>query len=135
MVPFQPAEAVPQVERLTGCLAHGTDAADPRGFSRHKAEMAHDGDLLVGEHLHGFKSTAAEDRIRAFYEVRPGDLGMHIFIAPPERRIAGYSRSVFHALMRFMFEHASLRSNDRASPAAVGLAELIDERPRQAKVQ
>ena len=51
----------------------------------------------------------AQDRIRAFYEVRPGDLGMHIFIAPPERRIAGYSRSVFHALMRFMFAHLGAR--------------------------
>lgn len=51
----------------------------------------------------------AEDRIRAFYEVRPGDLGMHIFIAPPERRIAGYSRTVFHALMRFMFAHLGAR--------------------------
>jgi RimJ/RimL family protein N-acetyltransferase len=47
----------------------------------------------------------AQDRIRAFYPVQPGDLGMHIFIGPPERRIAGYSRSAFHALMRFMFEH------------------------------
>jgi RimJ/RimL family protein N-acetyltransferase len=47
----------------------------------------------------------AQDRIRAFYPVQPGDLGMHIFIGPPERRIAGYSRCVFHALMRFMFEH------------------------------
>ncbi|HEX5739325.1 MAG TPA: GNAT family N-acetyltransferase [Hydrogenophaga sp.] len=47
----------------------------------------------------------AQDRIRAFYPVQTGDLGMHIFIGPPERRIAGYSRSAFHALMRFMFEH------------------------------
>jgi RimJ/RimL family protein N-acetyltransferase len=47
----------------------------------------------------------AQDRIRAFYPVQPGDLGMHIFIAPPTRRIAGHSRTVFHALMRFMFEH------------------------------
>lgn len=47
----------------------------------------------------------AQDRIKAFYTVRPGDLGMHIFIGPPERRIAGYSRTVFHALMRFMFAH------------------------------
>jgi len=51
----------------------------------------------------------AQDRIHAFYEVQPGDLGMHIFIAPPERRIAGYSRTVFHALMRFMFFHLGAR--------------------------
>lgn len=47
----------------------------------------------------------AQDRIRAFYKVQPGDLGMHIFIAPPTRHVAGFSRTAFHALMRFMFEH------------------------------
>jgi RimJ/RimL family protein N-acetyltransferase len=47
----------------------------------------------------------AQDRIRAFYRVQPGDLGMHIFIAPPTRCVAGFSRTAFHALMRFMFEH------------------------------
>lgn len=47
----------------------------------------------------------AQDRIRTFYKVRPGDLGMHIFIGPPTRHVAGFSRTVFHALMRFMFEH------------------------------
>lgn len=47
----------------------------------------------------------AQDRIRAFYRVQPGDLGMHIFIAPPTRRVTGFSRTAFHALMRFMFEH------------------------------
>lgn len=47
----------------------------------------------------------AHDRIRAFYDVQPGDLGMHIFIGPSDARIPGYTRTVFFALMRFMFEH------------------------------
>jgi RimJ/RimL family protein N-acetyltransferase len=47
----------------------------------------------------------AHDRIRAYYEVRAGDLGMHIFIAPADVRIPGFTRSAFHALMRFMFDH------------------------------
>lgn len=47
----------------------------------------------------------AHDRIRAFYNVQPGDLGMHIFIGPSDVRISGYTRTVFFALMRFMFEH------------------------------
>jgi RimJ/RimL family protein N-acetyltransferase len=47
----------------------------------------------------------AHDRIRTFYNVQPGDLGMHIFIGPSDVRIAGYTRMVFFALMRFMFEH------------------------------
>ena len=46
----------------------------------------------------------AHDRIRAFYDVQPGDLGMHIFIGPPDVRVPGYTRTVFFALMRFMFE-------------------------------
>ncbi|WP_439891018.1 GNAT family N-acetyltransferase [Ralstonia sp. 25C] len=47
----------------------------------------------------------AHDRIRAFYDVQPGDLGMHIFIGPSDVCIAGYTRTVFFALMRFMFVH------------------------------
>ena len=51
----------------------------------------------------------AHDRIRAFYEVRPGDLGMHIFVGPADVRIPGFSRAAFHALMRFMFVHLGAR--------------------------
>lgn len=47
----------------------------------------------------------AHDRIRQFYDVQPGDLGMHIFVGPRRERIAGFSRVVFFALMRFMFTH------------------------------
>jgi RimJ/RimL family protein N-acetyltransferase len=47
----------------------------------------------------------AHDRIRGFYEVRAGDLGMHIFVGPARERIPGFTRSAFHALMRFMFDH------------------------------
>lgn len=47
----------------------------------------------------------AYDRLHAFYPVRPGDLGMHVFIGPPEVRIPGFTRAVFGALMRFMFAH------------------------------
>ena len=46
----------------------------------------------------------AHDRIRTFYDVQPGDLGMHIFIGPSDVHIAGYTRAVFFALMRFMFD-------------------------------
>ncbi|MCU7371545.1 GNAT family N-acetyltransferase [Paucibacter sp. O1-1] len=52
----------------------------------------------------------AHDRIREFYPVQPGDLGMHIFVGPPaQQRIAGFSRTAFHALMRFMFVHLGAR--------------------------
>ena len=47
----------------------------------------------------------AHDRIRDFYPVRAGDLGMHVFVGPSDVRIAGFTRAVFCALMRFMFAH------------------------------
>lgn len=51
----------------------------------------------------------AHDRIREFYDVQPGDLGMHVFIGPCAKPIPGYSRSVFYALMRFMLLHLGAR--------------------------
>lgn len=51
----------------------------------------------------------AHDRIRQFYDVQPGDLGMHIFIGPRREHVPGFSRAVFHALMRFMFTHLDAR--------------------------
>jgi len=47
----------------------------------------------------------AHDRLREVYAVRPGDLGMHIFVGPSDVRIAGFTRAAFAALMRFMFAH------------------------------
>ncbi len=45
------------------------------------------------------------DRIRSFYDVQSGDLGMHVFIGPSDQRIRHFSRMIFYALMRFMFHH------------------------------
>ena len=36
--------------------------------------------------------------------MRPGDIGMHIFIGPPAQRIPGFSRDVFALVMRFLFD-------------------------------
>ena len=36
--------------------------------------------------------------------MRPGDIGMHIFIGPPTQRIPGFSRDVFALVMRFLFD-------------------------------
>jgi len=47
----------------------------------------------------------AHDRIRNFYDVQAGDLGMHVFVGPRSKHVPGFSRSVFFALMRFMFSH------------------------------
>lgn len=51
----------------------------------------------------------AHDRIRDFYDVREGDLGMHIFVGPARTPVCGFTRNAFHALMRFMFNHLGAR--------------------------
>lgn len=50
-------------------------------------------------------STSAARAGRCARSVQPGDLGVHVFIGPPEVRIPGFTRAVFQALMRFMFDH------------------------------
>ena len=46
----------------------------------------------------------AHDQVGEHYPVRVGDLGMHIFIGPPQVRIPHFSRSVLALVMRFMFD-------------------------------
>lgn len=46
----------------------------------------------------------ARDEVGEHYAVRPGDLGMHLFIGPPRLRVPGFSRQVFAFVMRFMFD-------------------------------
>lgn len=45
------------------------------------------------------------DPVGEHYQVREGDYGMHILIAPPEHRIPGFTRATMTAVMRFLFEH------------------------------
>ncbi|WP_241065315.1 GNAT family N-acetyltransferase, partial [Achromobacter insuavis] len=51
----------------------------------------------------------AYDQVGDHYQVRPGDLGMHIFIGPPRVRIPNFSRNVLAFVMRFMFERLQAR--------------------------
>ena len=46
----------------------------------------------------------AHDALCRHCAVRPGDLGMHFFVGPAEQPQHGFTRRVFRALMRFMFE-------------------------------
>ncbi|MCG8318237.1 MAG: acetyltransferase [Cytophagales bacterium] len=48
---------------------------------------------------------ASEDMIGQFYEVQPGDYGMHILVAPAQKRIPDFTWNVFSAVMDFMFSH------------------------------
>jgi RimJ/RimL family protein N-acetyltransferase len=47
----------------------------------------------------------ARDEAGEHYDVRPGDLGMHLFVGPAAQPVPGHTRCVFRALMRFLFEH------------------------------
>lgn len=51
---------------------------------------------------------AAEDRIGTYYNARPGDHGMHILVAPAERRIPNFTWHVFTVVMDFMFSDESV---------------------------
>ncbi|GAA4367709.1 GNAT family N-acetyltransferase [Nocardioides caricicola] len=42
-------------------------------------------------------------------ELRPGDLGMHVLVAPPEQPVRGYTRTVFRAVLDHCFADASVR--------------------------
>ena len=46
----------------------------------------------------------AHEEIGEHYDVRAGDLGMHLFVGPAARRARGYTRRVFETLMTFLFE-------------------------------
>ncbi|PTT80624.1 N-acetyltransferase [Pelomonas sp. HMWF004] len=44
------------------------------------------------------------DQLADHYAVQPGDLGMHICVAPAHRPIRGFTRRVFQAVMDLMFD-------------------------------
>jgi hypothetical protein len=50
------------------------------------------------------------DELGAHYVVRPGDLGMHFFVGPPQGpRIPDFTRRALRALMGFLFEQRHAR--------------------------
>lgn len=49
------------------------------------------------------------DQLADHYPVQPGDLGMHICVAPARRPVRGFSRRVFRAVMDLMFDGLGAR--------------------------
>ena len=43
------------------------------------------------------------DPIGEFYPVRPGDFGIHLFLAPADPPVHGFTETVFGSLLRFVF--------------------------------
>jgi hypothetical protein len=47
--------------------------------------------------------------LRALPELRPGDLGMHVLVAPAETPVPGFTRRVFREVMSHCFAEPSVR--------------------------
>ncbi|WP_433826665.1 GNAT family N-acetyltransferase [Actinoplanes sp. CA-015351] len=50
----------------------------------------------------------AHSELASFYDVRPGDIGMHVLVAPPTGRRAGLTSAVFRAVMDFCFADSKI---------------------------
>ncbi|MCA1323914.1 GNAT family N-acetyltransferase [Herbaspirillum sp. alder98] len=46
----------------------------------------------------------AHDRVAAHYQVEPGDLGLHLFVAPPVIRVPQFTRNAMRCALAFMFQ-------------------------------
>jgi siderophore synthetase component len=49
---------------------------------------------------------AMEDQVGKYYDVQPGDYGMHILVAPVDQRIPNFTWHVFTVIMDFIFSDA-----------------------------
>lgn len=49
------------------------------------------------------------DQLADHYPVQPGDVGMHICLAPARRPVSGFSRRAFQAVMDLMFDGLGAR--------------------------
>lgn len=50
----------------------------------------------------------AGDPVGQVYEVQPGDIGMHVLVAPTETPLPGFTREVFATIMGWLFEDPSV---------------------------
>ena len=50
-----------------------------------------------------------EDPVGEHYNVLPGDLGMHVLVAPPDEPIRGFTWSVFKFIMDYMFRDPEIK--------------------------
>ncbi|OEJ98578.1 transcriptional regulator [Flavivirga aquatica] len=49
------------------------------------------------------KYKASSDRISQYYNAKPTDYGMHILVAPPERKISGFTWQIFTTVLEYFF--------------------------------
>jgi RimJ/RimL family protein N-acetyltransferase len=43
------------------------------------------------------------DEVGKHYQFKPGDIGMHFMVGPPETRVSGFTRDVLRHVMAFLF--------------------------------
>lgn len=51
----------------------------------------------------------AHDPVGRTYRPMPGDIGMHVLVAPPDEPIAGLTTAVFRTIMTFLFADPTVR--------------------------
>jgi RimJ/RimL family protein N-acetyltransferase len=51
----------------------------------------------------------AHDSLAAHYQAEPGDLGVHLFVAPPVTRVPHFTRDVFRFALAFVFQRLGAR--------------------------
>ncbi len=51
----------------------------------------------------------SKDMIADHYEVHPGDTGMHILVAPVEKRVPKFTWNVFTTVMDFLFDNSQIK--------------------------
>jgi penicillin amidase len=75
-------------------------------LTTHHAYLVRDGDVPVA--LFQTYQPAA-DPLGEFYDVRPGDLGAHLFVAPTDAPVAGFSTRLVVGLMAAVFADPSVQ--------------------------
>lgn len=88
----------------------GMDSLDKQQIHDYFTELAAspDFDAFIGLHddqpmFLMERYAPAVEAIGECYEVQPGDIGMHVLVAPAERRIPGFTWAVFVQIMDFLF--------------------------------
>lgn len=49
------------------------------------------------------------DLLASYYQVQPGDRGMHVLVAPPDKNIKGFTWAVFTTIMELLFANKTVK--------------------------
>ena len=93
----------------------GMQSLDAQQIHDYFVELAAspDFDAFIGQHddrptflIERYAPTA--EAIGDHYDVQPGDVGMHVLVAPADKRIPGFTWAVFVQIMDFLFSDAGV---------------------------